>query len=162
MRPEVAAACEFLGLDPLNVANEGKLVAIVAPEAAERLLAAMQRASAGARGRDHRPRGGGRAMFRRDAHLLRRRTHRRLAGGRAIAADLLRRARRASLLDFPIVTCSGLRAKQGFTTPSLRAQRSNPARRDARVEIASGPARDRLDCFAARAITMPHSREYEL
>ena len=39
---EVAAACEFLGLDPLNVANEGKLIAIVAPEAAEALLAVMR------------------------------------------------------------------------------------------------------------------------
>jgi hydrogenase expression/formation protein HypE len=42
VRPEVAAACELLGLDPLNVANEGKLVAFVAPEAAEALLAAMR------------------------------------------------------------------------------------------------------------------------
>jgi hydrogenase expression/formation protein HypE len=42
VRAEVAAACEFLGLDPLNVANEGKLVAIVAPEAAEKLLATMK------------------------------------------------------------------------------------------------------------------------
>ena len=42
VRREVAAACEFLGLDPLNVANEGKLVAIVAPEAAEAVLAAMR------------------------------------------------------------------------------------------------------------------------
>jgi hydrogenase expression/formation protein HypE len=42
VRPQVAAACEFLGLDPLNVANEGKLVAIVAPEAAERLLGVMR------------------------------------------------------------------------------------------------------------------------
>ena len=49
VRAEVAAACEFLGLDPLNVANEGKLVAIVAPEAAERLLKAMK---AHALGRD--------------------------------------------------------------------------------------------------------------
>jgi hydrogenase expression/formation protein HypE len=40
--PPVAAACEFLGLDPLYVANEGKLVAIVAAEDAERLLAAMR------------------------------------------------------------------------------------------------------------------------
>lgn len=39
---EVAAACEFLGLDPLNVANEGKLVAVVAPEAAQAILAAMR------------------------------------------------------------------------------------------------------------------------
>jgi hydrogenase expression/formation protein HypE len=42
VRPTVAAACELLGLDPLNVANEGKLVAIVAPEAAARLLSAMR------------------------------------------------------------------------------------------------------------------------
>ena len=40
--PGVAAACEFLGLDPLYVANEGKLVAICPPEDAERLLAAMR------------------------------------------------------------------------------------------------------------------------
>jgi hydrogenase expression/formation protein HypE len=38
----VAAACEFLGLDPLNVANEGKLVVVVAPEGAEALLATMR------------------------------------------------------------------------------------------------------------------------
>jgi hydrogenase expression/formation protein HypE len=42
VKEEVAAACEFLGLDPLNVANEGKLVAIVAPEAAPAILAAMR------------------------------------------------------------------------------------------------------------------------
>ena len=42
VRPEVAAACELLGLDPLYVANEGKLVAIAAPEDAPRLLAAMR------------------------------------------------------------------------------------------------------------------------
>ena len=38
----VAAACEFLGLDPLYVANEGKLVAICAPQDAERLLDVMR------------------------------------------------------------------------------------------------------------------------
>ena len=42
VRAEVAAACELLGLDPLNVANEGKLVAIVAEEFAGPLLAAMR------------------------------------------------------------------------------------------------------------------------
>jgi hydrogenase expression/formation protein HypE len=42
VRPEVAAACEFLGLDPLYVANEGKLVAICPGEDADRLLAAMR------------------------------------------------------------------------------------------------------------------------
>ncbi|MGK2915592.1 MAG: hydrogenase expression/formation protein HypE [Porticoccaceae bacterium] len=40
--PQVAAACELLGLDPLYIANEGKLVAIVAAEAAEGVLAAMR------------------------------------------------------------------------------------------------------------------------
>jgi hydrogenase expression/formation protein HypE len=39
---EVAAACEFLGLDPLYVANEGKLVAVVAAADAEAVLAAMR------------------------------------------------------------------------------------------------------------------------
>ncbi len=42
VRPEVHAACEFLGLDPLNVANEGKLVAVCAPADSARLLAAMR------------------------------------------------------------------------------------------------------------------------
>jgi hydrogenase expression/formation protein HypE len=42
VRPQVAAACELLGLDPLYVANEGKLVAIAAPEAAQPLLAALR------------------------------------------------------------------------------------------------------------------------
>lgn len=40
--PQVDAACEFLGLDALYVANEGKLVAICAPCDAERLLAVMR------------------------------------------------------------------------------------------------------------------------
>ena len=42
VRPGVAAACEFLGLDPLYVANEGKLVAISAPGDAPALLATMR------------------------------------------------------------------------------------------------------------------------
>ena len=40
--PQVAAACEFLGLDPLYVANEGKLVAIVPAARAPQLLAVMR------------------------------------------------------------------------------------------------------------------------
>jgi hydrogenase expression/formation protein HypE len=43
IRPEVRGACELLGLDPLYVACEGRLVAIVAPEAAERVLETMRR-----------------------------------------------------------------------------------------------------------------------
>ena len=40
--PAVSAACELLGLDPLYVANEGKLVAFVAPRSAAPVLAAMR------------------------------------------------------------------------------------------------------------------------
>jgi hydrogenase expression/formation protein HypE len=42
VRPAVAAVCEMLGFDPLYVANEGKLLAIVAREDAEKVLAAMR------------------------------------------------------------------------------------------------------------------------
>ncbi len=41
VRQEVAAACELLGLDPLYVANEGKLIAICPAEGSDALLAAM-------------------------------------------------------------------------------------------------------------------------
>lgn len=42
MREEVKGACELLGLDPLYVANEGKLVAIVAAADAQHTVAAMR------------------------------------------------------------------------------------------------------------------------
>jgi hydrogenase expression/formation protein HypE len=42
VRPEVAAACELLGIDPLYVANEGKLVAVVAPDEADAALDAVR------------------------------------------------------------------------------------------------------------------------
>ena len=41
VRPEVRAACELLGLDPLYAACEGRLLALCAPEDAEGLLEAM-------------------------------------------------------------------------------------------------------------------------
>lgn len=47
IRDEVQGACEMLGLDPLYVANEGKLIAIVDPAAAEPILEAMRRNPAG-------------------------------------------------------------------------------------------------------------------
>lgn len=47
VRREVKAACELLGLDPVNIANEGKLIAICAPEDAHALLAAMRGHEAG-------------------------------------------------------------------------------------------------------------------
>ena len=42
VRPSVAAACEILGFDPLYIANEGKLVAIVGREDAEQILETMR------------------------------------------------------------------------------------------------------------------------
>ncbi|MGJ4891754.1 hydrogenase expression/formation protein HypE [Bradyrhizobium sp. HKCCYLS3077] len=42
VKPAVAAACELLGLDPLHVANEGKLIAVVSPDVAGAVLAAMK------------------------------------------------------------------------------------------------------------------------
>jgi hydrogenase expression/formation protein HypE len=46
--PAVGAACDLLGLDPLYVANEGKLVAVVAPDEADAALAALRAHPAGA------------------------------------------------------------------------------------------------------------------
>lgn len=42
LRPEVRGFCEILGLDPLYLANEGKLVVVVPPAEAEAALAAMR------------------------------------------------------------------------------------------------------------------------
>jgi hydrogenase expression/formation protein HypE len=42
LRNEVRAACEMLGLDPLYVASEGKLLAVVAADEAERALDTMR------------------------------------------------------------------------------------------------------------------------
>ncbi len=43
VNPAVNAACEMLGLDPFYIANEGKLVAIVAPNVAEEILSTMHK-----------------------------------------------------------------------------------------------------------------------
>ena len=42
VRAEVQSACELLGLDPVYVANEGKAVFFVAPEAADSVLAVLR------------------------------------------------------------------------------------------------------------------------
>jgi hydrogenase expression/formation protein HypE len=42
IRDDVAGACEILGLDPLYVANEGKVIAVVPPEGSDAVLAAMR------------------------------------------------------------------------------------------------------------------------
>lgn len=43
VRPEVQGACEVLGIDPLYVANEGKLIVVVSPEVSEGILSTMRR-----------------------------------------------------------------------------------------------------------------------
>lgn len=42
VRPEVTGACEILGIDPLHMANEGKLIAVVSPDVADAALAAVK------------------------------------------------------------------------------------------------------------------------
>ena len=91
VQPAVAGAAEILGIDPMYVANEGKLVAFVAPEAADAALAAL-RAVPGCerRGRDRR--GADRAAGDgAGGDELRRAAGDGSAGGRPAAADLLRR-----------------------------------------------------------------------
>ena len=48
VRPQVQAACDMLGLDPLYCANEGKLLAVVTPADADKVLAAMRSHELGA------------------------------------------------------------------------------------------------------------------
>ena len=80
MRPEVAGACEILGIDPLYVANEGRLVAIVAAEAAEAALAAP---------RARIPLGAGAADRRRDPRRARRARPARHGFGGSRIVDML-------------------------------------------------------------------------
>ena len=47
VRPQVRAACDMLGLEPLYCANEGKLLAVVAAEDASRVLEAMRETGEG-------------------------------------------------------------------------------------------------------------------
>ncbi|MCD7888033.1 MAG: hydrogenase expression/formation protein HypE [Clostridiales bacterium] len=47
VKPAVRAACDLLGLDPFYCANEGKLLAVVAPERAEAVLSALKAAPGG-------------------------------------------------------------------------------------------------------------------
>ena len=50
VRESVRGTCELLGLDPLYLANEGKLIAICPPHEAERVLEAMRAHPLGKRG----------------------------------------------------------------------------------------------------------------
>ncbi|NMO02815.1 hydrogenase expression/formation protein HypE [Gordonia sp. TBRC 11910] len=48
VQPQVLGACDMLGIDPLYVANEGKFVAVVAPDETDAALAALQSVTGGA------------------------------------------------------------------------------------------------------------------
>lgn len=51
VRPEVRGACEILGIDPLYIANEGKLIAVVSPESCDAVVDAMRSHELGAEAR---------------------------------------------------------------------------------------------------------------
>ena len=90
IREEVKAFCEILGLDPLYLANEGKIVAIAPPNEADAALAALRAHPLGKRAAIVGRVAFGRAGAGDDAHGVRRAAHRRHAGRRAIAAHLLK------------------------------------------------------------------------
>ena len=85
----VRGACEILGLDPLTIANEGKLIAIVPPEVGRGRPGRAARPPAGRRGRSYRrgaARAGGHGV---PADRDWRDARARYAGGRPAAEDLL-------------------------------------------------------------------------
>ena len=96
LRAEVRGFCEILGLDPLYLANEGKIVIAVPPEESCGGACRFVRTSARPGVIDHRPCRPWRARSRHHADSVRRATHRRHAGRRAIAADLLTMTRESA------------------------------------------------------------------
>ena len=92
VKPAVLGACEMLGYDVLQVANEGKMVCVVAAEEADAALAAMRANPYGADAAIIGEVSEARARARPEgvsAHGLRRHAHPGHAGGRAAAAHLL-------------------------------------------------------------------------
>ena len=88
VRDSVRSVCEMLGYDPYFLACEGRVVAVVAADDADRALAALRSASGGARCGRHRCRARAtRACRARDHH--RRRARDRRTRRRSAAADLL-------------------------------------------------------------------------
>ena len=90
VEPAVAGAAEILGIDPMYVANEGKLVAFVAPEAADEALAALRERARLRAGRRDRRGADGAARDGAGADELWRQAGDGPAGRRSAAADLLR------------------------------------------------------------------------
>ena len=104
VKPAVLGACEMLGYDPLQVANEGKMVCVVAPDEADAALAAMRanRYGADAAIIGEVARGAARARPQGvPAHGVRRHAHPRHARGRAAAAHLLTSGGRIEVLQRP-------------------------------------------------------------
>ena len=106
MRPDVQAACEMLGYDVLQVANEGKMVAVVPAEQADAALAAMRAARYGEKRRDYRSRAAacrGHPSRRARTHRLGIDPHPRHARRRTASENLLGRNRTvgAMRLDIP-------------------------------------------------------------
>ena len=114
--PEVAGAAEILGIDPMYVANEGKLVAFVAPDAAGCRAAGDARGGRVRAGRGDR-RGPDRAS--RDgagANELRRQAGDGSAGRRPAATDLLNTERRRDGDDGQSIQASRRRRRQSRRT----------------------------------------------
>ena len=91
VRPEVVGTSEILGIDPLYVACEGRLIAVVSAEACERGARAAPVAAARRRGGDHRRRARRARRPRAARDGLRRQPGRRHARGRSPPPHLLTR-----------------------------------------------------------------------
>ena len=89
LREAVKGFCEILGLDPLYLANEGRLVAIVPPARRGPRACRDARPSTWRRRMPHRSCHRAAAAAGDHAHGARRAAHRRYAGRRPVAADLL-------------------------------------------------------------------------
>ncbi len=107
IREEVRGACEMLGLDPLYVANEGKLIAIVAPEAAESVLEAMRRRWVGPKCANYWDGSRGGLADRDHSDGTWNVAVRGYAGWRSVAADLLRLYARDGHCQFDSGRCGG-------------------------------------------------------
>ena len=97
-------ACEILGFDPLYVANEGKLLAFVAPTAADKVLAAMRAHPLGKKCCYNR-----RGCCRSSRYCDYENTHRRFACGghafrRTTAKNMLRTQSSLSTAEYEIRT----------------------------------------------------------
>ena len=124
--PAVAGASELLGIDPLYVANEGKFVAFVAPEAADEALAAL-RSVPGLRARRRDRRGqDGAAGHGAGRDRVRRAARDGPAGRRPAPEDLLRAAMHELAIAQSVVAIADRHA-HGRRVASVQLQGRAPA-----------------------------------